>query len=117
MEFTTRELATKIAHKADDKKAEEILLFDMREITTVADYFVICSGSSNTQVQAIVRSIEDGLKEEVGSSPVRKEGLDENQWVVLDYADVLVHVFQSEKREYYNLEKLWGDAEAVEWSP
>ena len=114
MEISTEELAKRIAVSADDKKAEDIIVLDMREITTLADYFVICNGTSNTQVQAIVRSIEDQLAEEE-IEPIRKEGLESYQWVVLDYADVMVHVFDQEQREYYELEKLWGDAERIDW--
>ena len=114
MEISTDQLAKMIAANADDKKAENILVLDMRGITTLADYFVLCNGTSSTQVQAIVRSIEDGLAEE-DIKPIRKEGLDSYQWVVLDYADVMVHVFDQEQREYYDLEKLWGDADQIDW--
>ncbi|AGB41825.1 iojap-like ribosome-associated protein [Halobacteroides halobius DSM 5150] len=108
----TNKLAKKIASAAA-KKAEDLLVLDMREITTLADYFIICSGSSTPHVRAILNAIGDDLEEEV--RPVRKEGTDNNRWIVLDYADVIVHIFHQEEREHYNLEKLWGDAKEVSW--
>ncbi|GAB6100229.1 ribosome silencing factor [Halanaerocella petrolearia] len=108
----TDELAKKIVEGAKDKNAEELAVLDMRGITTLADYFVICNGTSTPHVRAIFNSIEDNLQEEE-IEVLHKEGTDENRWVVLDYADVIVHVFHKEERELYNLEKLWGDAEEV----
>ncbi|MFO7820331.1 MAG: ribosome silencing factor [Halanaerobacter sp.] len=113
MALSSLEAAKKAAQAADEKSAEDILILDMAGISILADYFVICSGSSTTQVNAIVKSITGELKEETELS--RKEGTDSARWAVLDYGDLLVHVFHDEQREYYQLEKLWGDAERIDW--
>ena len=113
MEFESKELAKKIVKAADDKKAEDISVLEMKGISILADYFVVCSGSSDTQVKAILNSIEQELSE-YDIEPQSKEGNDVCNWVVLDYADVIVHIFHEEEREYYQLEKLWGDAEQLD---
>ena len=114
MEMKVEEMANEIAQAADEKKAADILVLDVKGISILADYFVICSGSSNVQVRAIVNSIESKL-EEKEVYPQHKEGIDSAEWAVLDYADVIVHVFHEDHREYYQLEKLWGDAKKVDW--
>ena len=106
-EINTEELAKKVAEAADDKKAEDIKVLDMRGVSILADYFIICSGAADTQVRAIINSVEDVLEEE-GIYVKNKEGIDEGRWAVLDYADVIVHVFHKNEREHYQLEKLWG---------
>ncbi|MCY9362274.1 ribosome silencing factor [Bacillus spizizenii] len=100
----------KIAAAAcDDKRAEDILALDMEGISLVADYFLICHGNSDKQVQAIAREIKDQAEE--NDIQVKKmEGFDEARWVLVDLGDVIVHVFHKDERSYYNLEKLWGDA-------
>ena len=113
MALRSLEAAKEAAQAADEKSAEDILILEMAGISILADYFVICSGSSTTQVNAIVKSITGELKEEVELR--RKEGADSARWAVLDYGDLLVHVFHDEQREYYQLEKLWGDAERIDW--
>jgi len=113
-EINTEELAKKVAEAADDKKAEDIKVLDMRGVSILADYFIICSGAADTQVRAIINSVEDVLEEE-GIYVKNKEGIDEGRWAVLDYADVIVHVFHKNEREHYQLEKLWGDATEVNW--
>lgn len=113
-EINTEELAKKVAEAADDKKAEDIKVLDMRGVSILADYFIICSGAADTQVRAIINSVEDALEEE-GIYVKNKEGIDEGRWAVLDYADVIVHVFHKNEREHYQLEKLWGDATEVNW--
>ncbi|MHA6485858.1 ribosome silencing factor [Bacillus cabrialesii] len=100
----------KIAAAAcDDKRAEDILALDMEGISLVADYFLICHGNSDKQVQAIAREIKDQA-EENGIQIKKMEGFDEARWVLVDLGDVIVHVFHKDERSYYNLEKLWGDA-------
>ncbi|MED1122838.1 ribosome silencing factor [Bacillus atrophaeus] len=100
----------KIAATAcDDKRAEDILALDMEGISLVADYFLICHGNSDKQVQAIAREIKDQA-EENGIDMKKMEGFDEARWILVDLGDVIVHVFHKEERGYYNLEKLWGDA-------
>lgn len=100
----------KIAAAAcDDKRAEDILALDMEGISLVADYFLICHGNSDKQVQAIAREIKDQADEN-GIQVKKMEGFDEARWVLVDLGDVVVHVFHKDERSYYNLEKLWGDA-------
>lgn len=102
-----------IAHRAaDDKKAKDITVLDISHISIICDYFLICTGRSTTQVQAVAENIEDQLKEE-GVRPQRVEGFREGNWILLDYGDVVVHVFKEMEREFYNLERLWGDAYQV----
>lgn len=94
---------------ADDKKAENIIVLNMKGISLIADYFVICHGNSDKQVQAIAREIKEKVYEK-GYDIKRLEGFDEARWVLVDLGDVVVHVFHREERSYYNLERLWGDA-------
>ena len=105
-ERTLLELAVKAA---DAKRAEDIVVLNMKGISLVADYFVICHGNSDKQVQAIAREIKDKV-EESGVSLKRVEGFDEARWVLVDLGDVVAHVFHKDERDYYNLERLWGDA-------
>ena len=107
--MTPKTLAKKIALCALTKKAHDVTLMDLRKVTDMADFFVICSGDSDTQVKAIADAVTDGMEQE-GAEPWHREGLTERQWVLLDYVDVVVHVFHKEARKFYGLEKLWGDA-------
>ncbi|WP_251554775.1 ribosome silencing factor [Neobacillus muris] len=104
----------KIAVKAaDDKRAEDILALNMKGISLVADYFIICHGNSDKQVQAIAREIKEKALEN-GYDVKRMEGFDEAGWVLIDLGDVVAHVFHRDQRTYYNLERLWGDAPKVD---
>ncbi len=95
-----------------EKKGNEIIRLDLRNIfSSVADYFVICHAESATQVKAIANSIEDEIFKATKQEPWRKEGLEFGEWILLDYIDVVVHVFRTDKREFYGMEELWGDAE------
>ena len=110
----TMELAKKICKAADDKKAVNILTMDMRGLMFSTDYFVICSAPTATQARAIADSIEEKLDaENIHFS--HKEGYNEGEWILLDYGDVVAHIFKNENREYYALEKLWGDAEITSY--
>ncbi len=104
----------KLAHLcrdyADNKKGENIVVLDVRKLSTVTDYFVICTGSSEPHVRAIVNEISDRLREEHNERAHRPEGAERATWVVLDYFDVIVHVMRADVRRQYNLEALWGDA-------
>lgn len=113
-----RTLARKIAEQALTKKASEVLVMDLRKLQAPADFFVVCSADSDTQVKAIADGIRDGM-ENVGVSVWHEEGYQSLQWVLLDYVDVVVHVFHKEIRSFYNLERLWSDAkfQAVEDTP
>ncbi len=111
------ELAIAAARHADDKKAEHITVLDLRGLSTLADYFVICSAGSSPHLNAIRREIADQLKIEYGISAYGSDGGLDSQWVVLDFVDVVVHILHAEKREFYALEKLWSDAPRIEWEP
>lgn len=95
----------------EEVKGNDIEILDLRAIeTAVCDYFVICNGSSNTQVNAIVNSVQKTVSKELKDKPWHVEGTDNAEWVLMDYVSIVVHVFQKEIREYYNIEGLWGDA-------
>jgi len=106
-------LANSIADLIFNKKGYDVRILDLREIVSFADYFVICSADSDTQVKAISDEIDKSLKDQ-GVKCWHKEGYRALNWVLLDYVDVVVHIFKKEMREYYNIEKLWGDAPAVD---
>jgi ribosome-associated protein len=110
--MTSEELATAIAEYAEDRKALDIVQLNLRDIIGYTDYFVICTGRSDRQTKAIHDAIHQGLKSERGVLPRRVEGLSEARWILMDYLDVVVHVFTPETREYYRLEQLWGEAPA-----
>jgi ribosome-associated protein len=109
--ISTDVLLTNIIKGIEDVKGNDIEILDLREIdTAVCDYFVICNGSSNTQVNAIVNSVQKVVSKEIKDKPWHVEGTDNAEWVLMDYVSIVVHVFQKEIREYYNIEGLWGDA-------
>ena len=108
-----KELALRIANILDEKKAENILVLDVAHLTSVTDYFVICSARNTVQVGTMAEDVEEKLMLEEGLEARRKEGYREARWVVLDYASVIVHVFHEQEREYYNIERLWMDGSNV----
>ena len=112
--LTPEQLAVEAARAADDKKALDIRIMDMRESLGITDYFVVCSGKTERQVRRIQDSIEKMLRER-GSKPVRREGERFARWILLDYLDFVVHIFREEERSYYDLEHLWKDVPLVEW--
>ena len=104
-------LITTIISGIEDVKGKEITILDLREIeNTVCNYFVICEGTSNTQVNAIVNSVQRKVSKSLKDNPWHIEGNDNAEWVLMDYVDVVVHVFQKHIRDYYDIESLWGDA-------
>ena len=105
----TKALANKIAASASEKKANDILLLNMEDLSPVTDYYVICSAANTTQVRTIADNIEDKLAE-AGVFVNHKEGYQDSRWVLLDYGDVVAHVFLEDERNFYNLEHLWADA-------
>ena len=108
----SRELALRAVQLAREKKGEDLVLLDLRELDAVSDYFLLVTALSETQVRAIAEHIREKLVEE-GSRPWHVEGMEHRRWVLLDFVDVVVHVFHPETRQYYLLERLWGDAARV----
>ena len=116
--INTDELIAEIIKGIDDVKGEDVQLLDLRGIeNTVCDYFIICSGSSNTQVKAISSSIQKVVSKSIKDKPWHIEGEINSEWVLMDYVNVVVHVFQKNIREYYDIESLWGDAKITKISP
>jgi ribosome-associated protein len=104
-------LLANIVKGIEDVKGNDIDILDLRELeNTVCDYFIICNGTSNTQVNAIVNSIQKSVSKELKEKPWHVEGTENGEWVLMDYVHIVVHVFQKHIREYYNIESLWGDA-------
>ena len=104
-------LANVIIEGMQENKAKEIVSLNLKEIeTAVCDYFIICHGTSNTHVSAIADSVIDETIKSLKDKPFNREGLENGEWILLDYGNVVVHVFQRETRSFYNIEKLWGDA-------
>lgn len=111
---TPKELAMLAARALSDKKGKEIQVMEISDLTTLADYFVLATGSSNTQINALVSSVEKVLTEEAGEEPLHREGYRGGTWVLLDYGCIAVHVFNAEAREFYGLERLWRDGKSVD---
>lgn len=98
---------------AEDKKAKDLLALDISELSTIADYFVICSATNPVQAKAIADNIEDKMAEVKAPELKHKEGYNNANWILLDYGDIVVHIFQEEDRRFYNIEQLWADATAL----
>jgi ribosome-associated protein len=110
-------LITTIISGIEEVKGREITILDLREIeNTVCDYFIICEGTSNTQVSAIVNSVQKQVSKSLKDKPWHVEGMDNQEWVLIDYVNIVVHVFQKHIRDYYDIESLWGDAKTTEIS-
>ncbi len=105
------------AQTADDNRGRDIVILDMRGMTTFFDYFVICSGTSRRQLHAISEEIDRALEQGLGDHRLGIEGYDESRWILLDYGDIVVHMFEPETRKYYDLENLWGHAKRVPFEP
>lgn len=111
---STDELITQIIEGVEEVKGQEVHLLDLRAIeNTVCDYFIICNGTSNTHVNAIVNSIQKIVSKSLKDKPWHVEGSENGEWVLMDYVNVVVHVFQKHIREYYDIENLWGDAKVT----
>ncbi|MGB0891196.1 MAG: ribosome silencing factor [Flavobacteriaceae bacterium] len=112
------DLIAAIIKGIDDVKGEDIQLLDLREIeNTVCDYFIVCSGNSNTQVNAISGSVQKTVSKELQDKPWHIEGEGNAEWVLMDYVNVVVHIFQNQFREFYDIESLWGDAKTTVINP
>ena len=110
--MSSKQLADKITEQIFSKKGYDVILLDLRKLTSIADYFVICSADSDTQVKAIADEIDSKLAEE-GIKSWHIEGYRALSWILIDYVDVVVHIFKKDSREFYKLEKLWGDAPSI----
>ena len=106
------QLAKVAVDAASDKKASDIILLDIRDVTTIADYFVICSGNNPRQIEAIASAIDEELEKQ-GANVLHREGVAESGWLLIDFGDVIVHIFGAKEREYYRLERLWSEAKTV----
>jgi ribosome-associated protein len=101
---------------ADHKKGDAIVVLDIQKISTIADYFVFISGTSDKHVKALAEEIDLRVHKDLGANPYHIEGRRDSKWIIVDYVDVVVHIFTREAREFYNLETLWGDAKKVDWT-
>ncbi|PKM90777.1 MAG: ribosome silencing factor [Firmicutes bacterium HGW-Firmicutes-12] len=110
--MTSQELAMLAAEAISEKKGSRINVLHLEGLTVIADYFILANGNSRVQTQAIAENVEKKL-EEAGVKLLRKEGYAEGRWILLDFAFIIVHIFQQEEREFYNLERIWGDAPQV----
>jgi ribosome-associated protein len=114
---STEQLVEEIVNSIQDVKGENIKSLDLRKVpNAVADFFIVCHGNSHTQVQAIARRIDDNAEKNLGETPWHKEGIQNAEWVLLDYSDVVVHIFYREAREFYAIEELWADAITTEFA-
>ena len=113
--MTPKELAILAAKALNEKKGQEISAIEITDLTTIADYFVICTGTSNTQINALCGAVEKTL-DEAGEHVSHREGYRDGTWVLLDYGSVVVHVFSKEAREFYSLERLWSDGKPLDLS-
>ncbi|MFL2511154.1 MAG: ribosome silencing factor [Candidatus Neomarinimicrobiota bacterium] len=107
--MSAKKLLKQIVSLSDDKKAENIVAMDVSNITSLSEYFVVCSASNLIQVKAIADNIKDNIEE----NPWRTEGYENGTWIILDYVDIVVHIFLDETRQYYDLERIWFDAKVV----
>jgi len=109
------QLSKMVVKGMQEKKANEVTLLNLQNVpNSIADYFVICTGTSDTHLDAIADSVEKEVKENQQQNPWHREGNQNKEWILLDYVDVVVHIFKKETRQFYNLENLWGDAELIE---
>ena len=113
MEYTPKQIALRAAKTLDGRKGLDIRLLEVADVTSIADYFLICTGTSNTQVKALSDAVEDAMTK-AGEEPHHVEGHRGGQWTLLDYSAIVVHVFTEEAREFYALERLWSDATPVD---
>ena len=111
----SREIAVTAARAAAAKQAVDVTILDVHGLIVITDYFVICSGQTDRQIKTLVEEVEKAVRE-IGEKPIRREGDTDSRWVLLDYIDVVVHVFAQEEREYYDLERLWRDAPRLAWN-
>ena len=112
--ITPRQLALLAAEVCDEKKAKEIVVLDVRKITSISDYFIVCSTSNERQARAIAEGMRMRMKE-LGRREMGVEGIDDARWVLQDFGDIVLHIFHESQREFYDIEGLWADAKQVRW--
>ena len=112
----SEKLTQSIVHGIQGKKGQDIISMNLSNLTnSVSNYFVVCHGNTKVQVEAIADAVEENVRNKIGDKPWHKEGFENAEWILLDYVDVVVHIFQESRRTFYNLEKLWADAEIKEY--
>ena len=112
--MTTKEIAKNVLNAVIDRKAADIVLLQVTKLTTLADYYILCTGSSNTQLRAIADSVEEVMTKKLGLEPKSVEGYRSASWILLDYGSVIVHIFKDDTRQFYGLERLWADAQKLD---
>jgi len=116
--MTSQEISQHIVKGMEERKAEDIVVMDLRHVKgAVTDFFVLCSGNSDTQVEAISESIQEEIYKEAKENPWKKEGFTNKEWILIDYVNVVAHIFKKDKRHFYALEELWGDAKVTSIEP
>ena len=113
---SAEQLAINVARCAALRNCEDVVILDLRKLSPVTDFFVLCTGTSDRQIRAVADDIDEHA-EDLGHKRLGWAGREVAQWILLDYFDVVVHIFDAERRSYYDLEMLWGDAQRVDWSP
>jgi ribosome-associated protein len=115
-DISSLDLAVRCARAADDKQASDIMVLPVGDVLAITEYFVVASASNPRQVRAITDAVLVSVREQTGRGPLRSEGVGEQQWVLVDYGDVVVHVFSEEQRRFYEIERLYKDVQAVDWA-
>ncbi len=115
MKIEGLELAKACAQLAEDVQAENIRVLDLRGLSSLTDYMIVCTGLSQPHLKAVLRDVAEGLLEKYSAKPHESEGAPSSRWVILDFIDVMLHVMDADMRELYSLETLWGDAKEVDW--
>ncbi len=113
--MTAEETARLCAKYADDKKAENIVVLDVSGLSPIVDFFVFCTASSSPHLRAVQNEIDERMNDEHGQMPRWRDDHFDSGWLILDYTDVMVHIFLDERREFYSMEELWGDGKVIEW--
>jgi ribosome-associated protein len=112
----SKDVAIAAARASSDKQADDVVILDVHQLIVITDFFVICSAGTRRQIKTVIESVEERLRTQLGVRPVRREGEAEAGWWLLDYIDVVIHVFGTDERSYYDLERLWRDAPRMAWS-
>lgn len=116
VDASPREMALAAARRADDKQGRNVVVLEVGDVLAVTDYFVVVDAPNRRLVHSIVDDVEHGIRELTGRAPVRVEGLREEQWVLMDYGDIVVHVFLDEVRRFYEIERLYRDVPSIDWT-